>query len=68
MPLIKGENLEEKGRGIMFWNNGHMQYGFRQGKWKYVNGTKSCGHDDCKVPLLYDLSADLNETIDLSKE
>jgi hypothetical protein len=41
---------------------------FRYGQWKYVRNSKSCSNADCKVAQLFDLSADLGEKHDVSKD
>jgi len=68
MPLLEGNPLPERGMGWMFsgYNASKNQHGFRYGKWKYVERTKSCKNPDCKKPLLYDLNTDLGERNDLS--
>ena len=43
-------------------------WGFRYGKWKYVEGSKSCTEDICKKPQLFDLENDLGERRDVSAE
>ena len=65
MPLLQGKGpLPERGMGWMYQNP--SQVGYRYGKWKYVNGTKSCSNADCRKPLLFDLEADLAEANDVS--
>jgi hypothetical protein len=49
------------------WDSATANLGFRLGQYKYVRGSKSCGNDDCKRPMLFDLAADLGEHTDLSK-
>ncbi len=42
-------------------------YGYRYGKWKYVEGSASCSDDSyCRDPMLFDLETDLGERHDLS--
>lgn len=43
-------------------------YGYRYGRWKYVEGSTSCHNADCNRPLLFDLETDLGERHDLSQE
>jgi hypothetical protein len=57
-PILKGENWPERGVGWMYASptkNVNDGYGFRYGKWKYVQGSISCHADDCKQPQLFDL-------------
>lgn len=68
LPLLKGGSLPERGRGHVYKNGKTFDYGYRYGKWKLVDGTKSCSHEDCKKPMLFDLSVDLEEKTDLSEE
>ena len=42
--------------------------GFRYGQWKLVHSSKSCGSQDCKAPMLFDLAADLGEAMDVSSK
>ena len=43
-------------------------YGYRYGKWKYVEGSASCSDESyCRNPMLFDLEVDLGERHDLSK-
>eukprot|EP00051_Salpingoeca_urceolata_P021109 m.325616 g.325616 ORF g.325616 m.325616 type:complete len:629 (-) comp19735_c0_seq21:94-1980(-) len=71
MPIIKGEAWPLRGLGWMF-DTPKMDvtkgYGFRYGKWKYVQGSISCSKDDCRKPQLYDLDADLGERNDVSAQ
>ena len=41
-------------------------WGFRYGRWKYVEGSVSCTQDQCRKPQLYDLKKDVGERNDLS--
>ena len=43
-------------------------YGYRYGKWKYVEGSVSCTVSDCRKPMLFDLDTDPGERRDLSQE
>eukprot|EP00028_Trichosphaerium_sp_Am-I-7-wt_P009383 CAMPEP_0168513646 /NCGR_PEP_ID=MMETSP0405-20121227/3607_1 /TAXON_ID=498012 /ORGANISM="Trichosphaerium sp, Strain Am-I-7 wt" /LENGTH=410 /DNA_ID=CAMNT_0008532559 /DNA_START=216 /DNA_END=1445 /DNA_ORIENTATION=+ len=63
MPLIRGEEFPDRGMG--WWWHGRVGLGWRYGKWKLVNDSKSCLKEACE-PALYDLDADLQETTDLS--
>jgi arylsulfatase A-like enzyme len=45
-----------------------LNWGYRFGKWKYVEGSSSCKIDSCRKPQLYDLENDLGERHDLSLE
>jgi arylsulfatase len=67
MPLLTGKGaFPLRGMGWMYQNP--SQAGFRYGRWKLVNGTKSCSSPDCRKPLLFDLEADLAEAHDLAEE
>merc|ERR1712048_1265489 len=66
LPLLRGEQMPERGVGWLFGESWPPQnQGFRYGKWKYVNGSRSCGAD-CHEQL-FDLDVDLNESTDLSE-
>eukprot|EP00040_Diaphanoeca_grandis_P005869 m.34845 g.34845 ORF g.34845 m.34845 type:complete len:658 (-) comp17047_c0_seq1:288-2261(-) len=41
---------------------------FRYGQWKYMRGSKSCVGADCLEEQLFDLSTDLGERFDVSKQ
>jgi arylsulfatase A-like enzyme len=43
-------------------------WGYRYGKWKYVEGSASCRIDDCQQPQLFNLEEDLGERHDVSKQ
>lgn len=61
MPLLKGEPVPERGIGWMFMTanaSATEGYGYRQGKWKLVVGSKSCRQATCRKPQLYDLSVE----------
>jgi len=71
LPLLREEAWPERGMGWLFnlWNvhgldNSHQ--GFRYGKWKYVNGTRSCSNSDCRGAMLYNLFDDIGELNDVS--
>lgn len=66
LPLLRGDEWPERGMGWLF--QGYNNAGFRYGKWKYVNGTRSCSNDDCARPMLFDLDADLGERNDLAEK
>merc|ERR1712130_1068204 len=68
MPLLRGESFPERGMGWVFagYNSSSNNHGFRYGKWKYVERTRSCTNPDCEKPLLYNLHLDLSEKNDLS--
>ena len=64
MPILRGEGWPERGLGWMFDTpamNVDKGYGFRYGRWKYVQGSISCSQADCRQPQLYDLETDLGE-------
>ena len=42
-------------------------YGYRYGKWGYVEGSTSCTVSKCRKPMLFDLETDLGERHDLSE-
>ena len=56
--------------GLMYHDpnlNIQRGYGYRYGKWKYVEGSASCSDDsDCRKPMLFDLETDLGERHDIS--
>eukprot|EP00035_Acanthoeca_spectabilis_P003245 m.92044 g.92044 ORF g.92044 m.92044 type:complete len:685 (+) comp12005_c0_seq2:46-2100(+) len=68
MPLLRGNSLLNRCTGHLY-NNGDNK-GYRCGKWKLVNGSKSCANDDCKAGnyLLYDLSTDLGERTNVAAQ
>mmetsp|Transcript_13564 Transcript_13564/g.21822 ORF Transcript_13564/g.21822 Transcript_13564/m.21822 type:complete len:164 (+) Transcript_13564:13-504(+) len=43
-------------------------WGYRFGRWKYVEGSTSCKVSDCQKSQLFDLETDLGERHDLSSE
>jgi arylsulfatase A-like enzyme len=43
-------------------------WGYRFGRWKYVEGSASCTIPDCRKPQLFDLAKDIGERHDLSEE
>ena len=43
-------------------------WGYRFGRWKYVEGSVSCTISDCRRPQLFDLETDIGERQDLSVE
>ena len=65
MPIIKGEEVKERGNGLIYGggdpSHPFISVGYRYGNWKYVLNSHSCLKDDCKKHLLYDLSTDLGE-------
>jgi len=67
LPILKGSTLPDRGIGWVYhtWSK-NSPYGYRFGKWKYVHGSTSCHHDDCKQDQLFDLEADLGEKNDLA--
>merc|ERR1712048_133086 len=69
MPILQGKEWPDRGIGWLFdkWGT-ESNHGFRFGKWKYVHGSKSCGHADCQGDQLYDLDLDLGERNDLSNQ
>ena len=78
LPLLKNatgfrwDNTEEGARSFGMGNhdpkvNAVHGYGYRYGKWKYVEGSVSCTLPSCRKPLLFDLSNDIGERHDLSK-
>eukprot|EP00797_Seminavis_robusta_P000581 Sro1036_g234000.1 acetylgalactosamine-6-sulfatase (232) ;mRNA; r:4720-5415 len=42
-------------------------WGYRWGKWKYVQGSVSCNKKYCRKPQLFDLETDLGERHDLAE-
>ena len=78
LPLLKNasgfrwEDTKEGPRSFGLGNHDPKQdavhgYGYRHGKWKYVEGSVSCTVPSCRKPMLFDLSNDLGERRDLSK-
>ena len=71
VPVLRGGDLPPRGFGWAYMNvvpnatagNG---YGYRHGKWKLVVGSASCTQESCKIPMLYDLEADLGERSDVA--
>lgn len=43
-------------------------WGFRYGRWKFVEGSTSCQEPSCKKAQLYDLETDIGERHDLADE
>ena len=79
LPILRGQKWSdtkygERSFGIGFYDAKttlNYGWGFRHGKWKYVEGSASCIGEEgapCREPQLYDLSTDLGERNDLSKE
>mmetsp|Transcript_8228 Transcript_8228/g.24390 ORF Transcript_8228/g.24390 Transcript_8228/m.24390 type:complete len:636 (-) Transcript_8228:938-2845(-) len=68
LPLLRGEAMLNRCTGHLY-NNGNNK-GYRCGKWKLVNGSKSCSAPDCAPGklLLYDLSSDLGERTDVAAQ
>eukprot|EP01047_Picozoa_sp_COSAG01_P064168 COSAG01_NODE_8445_length_2783_cov_2.478018_3_plen_262_part_00 len=68
LSFLKGEKPSPRCIGHLY--AGGSNKGFRCGKWKLVNGTKSCpSNADCHSgPMLYDLEEDLGERNDLAKQ
>ena len=49
--------------------NSARGYGYRSGRWKLVVGSTSCGSGGgCSLPMLFDLSTDVGEAVDLAAE
>eukprot|EP01065_Artemidia_motanka_P046058 TRINITY_DN6879_c0_g2_i4.p1 TRINITY_DN6879_c0_g2~~TRINITY_DN6879_c0_g2_i4.p1 ORF type:complete len:629 (+),score=238.06 TRINITY_DN6879_c0_g2_i4:52-1938(+) len=69
MPILRGEQWPDRGVGWAFdgWSESD-NHGYRFGKWKYVDGTKSCTEKACQREFLYDLSVDLSERNDVSAQ
>lgn len=67
MPILRGESWPERGIAWLFdkWS-ATSDHGYRQGKWMYVHGSRSCNQDDCKGDMLFDLEVDLGQKHDLS--
>ena len=67
LSFLKGETPAPRCIGHLY--AGGSNKGYRCGKWKLVNGTKSCpSNADCHSgPMLYDLEKDLGEWNDLEK-
>jgi arylsulfatase A-like enzyme len=76
LPLFRGQRwsdtaLGERQIGFGFWDPRLMLvngWGFRYGKWKYVQGSPSCNVKECRRPQLYNLETDLGEREDLAME
>lgn len=79
LPILRGQKWSDtkygdRSFGIGFYDAKttlNYGWGFRHGKWKYVEGSASCIGEEgapCREPQLYDLSTDLGERNDLSKE
>jgi len=43
-------------------------WGYRFGRWKYVEGSVSCNISDCRKPQLFNLAKDIGERHDISEE
>lgn len=61
LPLLKTGSMADRGIGWIYRDGHNDDVGFRYGKWKYVDKSKSCGAADCRKPMLFDLSQDLGE-------
>lgn len=78
LPLLQNTSLrwqdtEEGVRsiGIGFVNpklNIVNGWGYRYGKWKYVEGSTSCEEKSCRKAQLYNLETDIGERHDLADE
>ena len=75
LPILRGETPAPRGIGWIFDTatlDVTKGYGFRYGKWKYVQGSISCSgpqaNTTCRLPMLYDLSTDLGERHDVSTQ
>ena len=71
LPILADASYVPPERGIGWWYRSSHKvvgdgWGYRHGKWKYVVGSVSCEHDDCKQPQLFDLSVDLSEKHNLA--
>ncbi|CAB9499726.1 acetylgalactosamine-6-sulfatase [Seminavis robusta] len=78
VPLLKNpgtfqwNNTKEGPRsfGIGFFDPKLVKsngWGYRWGKWKYVQGSASCKREDCQKPQLFDLESDLGERHNLAE-
>ena len=67
MPILTQQGSFET-RGIGWMYQTVTQNGYRYGPWKLVNNSKSCSHDDCAKPMLFNLDTDLGETTDVSEQ
>jgi arylsulfatase A-like enzyme len=75
LPILRGEPAAPRGIGWIFDTpvlSVQKGYGYRYGKWKYVQGSVSCAgptaNTTCQLPMLYDLESDLGERNDVSAE
>jgi arylsulfatase A len=71
LPILRGQTPPTRGIGWIFDTadlNVQKGYGYRYGKWKYVQGSISCTLQSCRLPQLYDLSTDLGERHDISAQ
>lgn len=69
VPLFDGQPLPERGMGWWYFNaipSIEHGFAFRYGYWKFVHGSQYCNQENCTRPQLFNLSADLGESHDLS--
>ena len=74
LSILRGEPAAPRGIGWMFDKprlSVEKGYGYRYGKWKYVQGSVSCSgplaNTTCQLPMLYDLETDLGERNDVQR-
>ena len=76
LPILQGKrwkdtDLGERGIGFGYYDAKLALvhgWGYRYGRWKYVQGSASCKLHSCRKPQLYDLDTDLGERHDLADE
>lgn len=78
LPLLRNSTLrwQETEEGVRSIGIGFSDpkldiingWGFRHGKWKYVEGSISCEEKSCRKAQLYDLENDIGERHDLADE
>jgi len=76
IPILKGQTWKDTPQGERSFGIGYFDaklkinhgWGYREGKWKYVEGSTSCNQDSCQKPLLFDLENDIGERHDLSQK
>ena len=74
LPILRGEKWKDTAGGDRSFGIGYYDaelsvingWGYREGKWKYVEGSISCTEDSCKGASLFNLESDLGERNDLS--
>lgn len=71
LPLLKNTKTGVRSTGIGYYDaklSVVHGWGYRHGKWKYVEGSTSCEQASCHQPQLYDLENDVGERHDLTGE